>query len=217
MYLRIILMKYGLLILLFIYALPLLAKHQHHEYVGYHGMALMVVNDQVLAYHLPLYVKPHDFQLLYEVELDSKLKSQIATQKMITILPEKFDLTLLIKGETLVLKSKVFNGHFERGGKQIFETDIMFKSQLYKNKIGHEYEREVFDMVSLDAHEPLYIHRINTRPSFDLIVQGHAQHKSKTISCEKVIDNGKSNVHQLTQMEACVSGKSLYFEYLDFQ
>jgi len=44
--------------------------HKTHSYVGFHGMALILAGDKVLASHMPLYAPPHDYQIVYEVTTD---------------------------------------------------------------------------------------------------------------------------------------------------
>ncbi|MCQ8887609.1 hypothetical protein NQT63_18240, partial [Pseudoalteromonas agarivorans] len=36
--------------------------HKAHGYVGFHGMALILAGDKVLASHMPLYAPPHNYQ-----------------------------------------------------------------------------------------------------------------------------------------------------------
>ncbi|XQF94061.1 hypothetical protein ACOBV9_22200 (plasmid) [Pseudoalteromonas espejiana] len=43
------------------------STHKAHSYVGFHGMALILAGDKVLASHMPLYAPPHDYQIVYEV------------------------------------------------------------------------------------------------------------------------------------------------------
>ncbi|WP_240916907.1 hypothetical protein [Pseudoalteromonas sp. Z1A8] len=43
------------------------STHKAHSYVGFHGMALILAGDKILASHLPLYAPPHDYQIVYEV------------------------------------------------------------------------------------------------------------------------------------------------------
>ena len=68
-------MKHILLIFILFSSLALASDPQHkahnthkaHSYVGFHGMALILAGDKVLASHMPLYAPPHDYQIVYEV------------------------------------------------------------------------------------------------------------------------------------------------------
>ncbi|WP_247659584.1 hypothetical protein [Pseudoalteromonas sp. MMG006] len=71
-------MKYILLLFISLTSTALANTHQHnthntdktHSYVGFHGMALILAGDKVLASHMPLYAPSHDYQIVYEVTTD---------------------------------------------------------------------------------------------------------------------------------------------------
>jgi len=117
-------------------------SHKTHSYNGFHGMALILAGDKVLASHMPLYAPPHNYQIVYEVTTDDThlktikniLNKAADEQEQITILPTKFDLNLLINKKTPTLNVTVFNGHFERGGNALFTTKLTFKNPLYVEK-----------------------------------------------------------------------------------
>ncbi|MEH6730556.1 MAG: hypothetical protein V7726_08295 [Pseudoalteromonas distincta] len=45
-------------------------SHKTQSYNGFHGMALILAGDKVLASHMPLYAPPHNYQIVYEVTTD---------------------------------------------------------------------------------------------------------------------------------------------------
>lgn len=210
-------MKIWLVVVFILFSFVSSAEHQHHNYVGYHGMALFSIDEQVMAYHLPLYVKPHDYQLLYKIELKEPAKQQINNKKLITILPDKFDLQRLIDGETMVINSKVYDGHFERGGKLVLNTEIKFQSLLYKRKVGASFVQEVFDTVTLSNNKQLQIHRINSQPSFDLIVSTLWKNRSGSVVCRQLREQVIDPKRILQLQKNCIGGEIIYLEYLDFQ
>ena len=136
--------------------------HKAHSYVGFHGMALILAGDKVLASHMPLYAPPHNYQIVYEVTtndthlkiIKKALNESLKKQTQITILPTKFDLNLLINKLTPTLNTTVFNGHFERGGTALFSTKLTFKNPLYVKKIAiTQPEKEEFDLIKVSAEQ----------------------------------------------------------------
>ena len=136
--------------------------HKTHSYVGFHGMALILAGDKLLASHMPLYALPHNYQIVYEVTtndthfkiIKNALNESLKKQTQITILPTKFDLNLLINKLTPTLNTTVFNGHFERGGTALFSTKLTFKNPLYVKKIAiTQPEKEEFDLIKVSAEQ----------------------------------------------------------------
>jgi len=174
------------------------ANHKTHSYMGSHGMALISLpNGDTLAYHMALYAKPHDFQLLYKLVLSEEQKTHINRHAFQTLLPDNFDLQRLIRGEKLEISADLYTGHFERGGEKIARFNkVVFEKQLYKNQLparnatAATHDTLHFDLIALDNQNTLSgnqntpsgnqnnpdnnltlaIHKINLRPSFDAIV-----------------------------------------------
>lgn len=71
-------------------------SHLTHSRIGSHGMVLITDGIKLYASHLPLYHKPHDYQLLYQISTkhQSEIINQLQQHKTITILPDKFDLII---------------------------------------------------------------------------------------------------------------------------
>ena len=144
-------------------------------YVGVHGMALFSKSSSIYASHLPLYMKPHDVQLIYKIEnKDLALLQMVRDGDLVTIKPKPFNLQRLMRGEKMVLKADVYSGHFERGGMLVYEDiPITFAKLLYVRKMDdlkdssrmHEY-----DAIDLNKNYKIYVHRIQKAPSFDHIL-----------------------------------------------
>ncbi|MFP3424253.1 hypothetical protein [Pseudoalteromonas sp. SIMBA_162] len=150
--------------------------HKAHSYVGFHGMVLILAGDKILASHMPLYARPHNYQIVYEVTTDDThlkiikkaLSESQKKQSQITILPTKFDLNLLINKMTPTLNTTVFNGHFERGGTALFSTKLTFKNPLYIKKLAvKKTTKAEFDLIKLSAERGVVIHKIQSKPSYD--------------------------------------------------
>lgn len=206
------------ILFLFISGVSLAGKHQHTEgsRMGSHGMALLTDGEHVYASHMPLYFAPHDVQLVYKVSLfhapgnSAKNKAIKAAlfNKLVTLLPENFDLNTLINGEALLVKSKIYDGHFERGGNVWFEdVYVQFESQIYKRMLTKEQstlsidkttsDKATYTLVELPTKKVsqknrMAIRQIASAPSVDHIL---------ILSGKKMSSNSESDECQLDAKE----------------
>jgi len=197
------------------------STHKAHSYVGLHGMALILAGDKILASHLPLYAPPHDYQIVYEVttnntnlkKIKSVLKKAANEQRLITILPAKFDLNLLINKKAPTLNITVFNGHFERGGKVLFNATLTFKNPLYVEKITTDKaQKNAFSLVKLTEQQGLIIHKIQSKPSYDslsLVPLTKGEYNGE-LKCNTAI-----NTALKSKLEACFKSVPSYLETKD--
>jgi hypothetical protein len=196
--------------------------HKAHSYVGFHGMALILAGDKVLASHMSLYAPPHDYQIVYEVitsdthlnTIKRVLKKAANEQGQITILPTKFDLNLLINKKTPTLNVTVFNGHFERGGTALFSTKLTFKNPLYVKKIAiTQPEKEVFDLIKVSVEQGVVIHKIQSKPSYDslsLVALTNGKYNGK-LKCNAPVTTALAS-----KLKACFKSAPSYLETRDF-
>lgn len=175
----------GFLHLLLLLALSLLllnslhaqAKPSHqHNLFGSHGMVLFY--DQhigLIASHLPLYSTPHHYQIIYKISIDDpvleKQLVQLFESGMVTMLPERFDLTQLVRGEQFTIGAGFFKGHFERGGERVFNTKMRFEQAVLIKQVAPEFtaKQASFYQVALNDNTTLVVHQIQAAPSFDAI------------------------------------------------
>src|SRR5262245_41628455 len=61
----------------------------HHDPAAVHGMA-MIGESRVFLSHLPMFHRPHDYQVLLEVELSAELRDVPAA--LHTFVPDPFEL-----------------------------------------------------------------------------------------------------------------------------
>ena len=196
--------------------------HKTHSYVGFHGMALILAGDKLLASHMPLYALPHNYQIVYEVTtndthfkiIKNALNESLKKQTQITILPTKFDLNLLINKLTPTLNTTVFNGHFERGGTALFSTKLTFKNPLYVKKIAiTQPEKEEFDLIKVSAEQGLIIHKIQSRPSYDslsLVALTNGKYNGQ-LKCDAPVTTTLAS-----KLKACFKSVPSYLETHDF-
>ena len=131
-------------------------------YVGVHGMVLMNKASTIFAYHLPLYHKPHDVQLLYKLDVKNvALVHLVRDNDMVTIKPKPFNLQRLMRGEKVALEADIYIGHFERDGMLVYENmTLNFAKQLYMRKlddISPSSKNQEYDVVSLRQNYKIYI------------------------------------------------------------
>ncbi|MEH6478586.1 MULTISPECIES: hypothetical protein [Pseudoalteromonas] len=197
-------------------------SHKTQSYNGFHGMALILAGDKVLASHMPLYAPPHNYQIVYEVTTDDThlktikniLNKAADEQEQITILPTKFDLNLLINKKTPTLNVTVFNGHFERGGNALFTTKLTFKNPLYVEKITtNQAQKNVFALIKLTEQQGLVIHKIQSKPSYDSLslVPLTMSKYNGILKCDASISTALKS-----KLEACFKTVPSYLETKDF-
>jgi len=196
--------------------------HKSHSYVGFHGMALILANDKVLASHMPLYATPHDYQIVYEVTtsdthlkiIKDALRKAANEQSQITILPSKFNLNLLINKKTPTLNTTVFNGHFERGGTALFSTKLTFKNPLYVKKLAiTQPVKAEFDLIKVSAGQGVVIHKIQSKSSYDslsLVPLTRGKYNGE-LECDSAI-----NTTLASKLTACFKNAPSYLETQDF-
>jgi len=195
----------------------------HQQRIGSHGMVLVTDGVALYASHMPLYRAPHDYQLVYLVE--SSVKSDIIEHlssnhdnNMVTILPAKFDLNTLINGASLTVATQFFKGHFERGGEPwLSDARFTFSKPLFRRSLsGIKQPRDNIVMwkqlSTATTLTELYVHHINTRPSFDALVLGRGCNADKVSGRLQEI----TVVTLKQQFSQCDSAKVLYVETADF-
>ena len=234
------------LLLLFVsplWAASTAAKHEHkgkHTLIGSHGMVL--IQDQAgqrYASHMPLYYSPHDYQVIYKVEVsDSSKVDALFQQGLVSVLPDVFDLSILIKGQPLNIDAVFYQGHFERGGQQMHKQTLRFIAPVYIKPLESNIQPLVkpyaqqnadlsiqsstktqhswFDIVPVSEAESLYVHRIQSAPSFDVIgFIAKGEHDTLIKSCAKVTSISAPNI--LAMLKKCQLAKPNYLEYKDFK
>lgn len=195
-------------------------QHQHHERIGYHGMVVFHVPEVgYFASHLPLYVKPHDYQVIYQITFENSSEVQAYFDAgMVTILPEKFDLNLLVEGQSFSLETKIFSGHFERGGKEISSTKVSFSKPILIKQVDNTYRAEhaEFYLTPVSEKLSLAVHKIQSSPSFDAItLKADSAAKSTLLTCQKPESLTQQKIQ--TAMKNCGLLTQLYIETKDFR
>jgi len=206
-------------------------QHDHnkqHSRVGSHGMALFTDGKTLFASHMPLYNTPHDYQLIYQVESNQKNKimryfklkySDAKSNRLVSILPQRFDLNLLINNHPLITKADVYMGHFERDGEiwlkdvQFRFTKLVFKKQILKDEDNTlKTQWQVLKTGSNQDH--IFVHIIKSQPSFDAIIlakECNVATESNLLTIQTI-----QNKPVIPESFNCKKQTVLYYETQDF-
>lgn len=158
---------------------PAQAEPEHqHSYTGSHGMVLFAAEQKLLVSHLPLYRPPHDYQLVYQIQLpQASTQSVLATLQrgdMLTVLPQNFDLMLMISAQRFTVQADIYQGHFERGGTPwLTDVTVKFEQQVFKRGLqqpGTDKLNAQYAAFSV-ANQHFLLHQIMGAPSFDQIIR----------------------------------------------
>lgn len=199
-------------------------QHQHHQRVGYHGMVVFHVPETgYFASHLPLYVKPHDYQIIYQITFENTEAIQAHfNEGMVTILPEKFDLNLLIEGQSFSVNTKIFAGHFERGGEKISTSKVSFSKPILIKQVDKSFKAEQAEyyIAPLSEKLSLAVHKIQSSPSFDAIsfvanTEKADMLKSEYLTCRQPESLAFQDIK--AAMTKCGLSTAIYLETQDFQ
>ncbi len=156
---------------------------------GFHGMMLFGQSKSYVS-HLPMFHAPHNFQAVFEVEVDSSSEGGAAYKKLklssgpdqFSLAPsENFHLKKMIDGEIQEFEADVYKGHFEKQGavnlgtakikviKKIFSKDISGESHGAKRWIAQKYF--IFGEMGSKTPELYAIHEVTSKPSYDAIFE----------------------------------------------
>jgi hypothetical protein len=135
-------MKNTVLILL-LNLLSALTTSAYSDVPSTHGMILF---GKKLHYasHLPMFHYPHNYQLIMKLALNDLQTSPTGTlyqqakdegKTLFTLVPERMDLNLIIRGEKKAFKAYLYDGPFERGGKELGPINVQIEKIIYSSKI----------------------------------------------------------------------------------
>lgn len=205
-----------------------LHKHQSHNLMGSHGMVLMHhPKEGFYASHMPLYSTPHNYQIIYQVHIDKpKPIINLINNGRVTLLPENFDLSRLVNGESFSINTDVYQGHFERGGKLGLTTQINFSTPILVRKLSASFQTQsaTFYYLPLSETVAIFAHKIQQKPSFDAIgFINNIEHKLNSTSdelnryftCKKPLNLNQDAI--TTMLNNCGELNGQYIEIKDFK
>ena len=161
------------------------------ETFGVHGM-LLVGRETIYLSHLPMFMAPHNFQVILQVSLDDNamaslhnFRAHFGADEMYTVQPEEFHITELAPNEAdkparTEFKANLFRGHFERGGRRITEdTTVHVDEVVYFQQFSGATDKpsELEYLLFGKGDEYFLAHWITQPPDFDQVlsvkVSGH--------------------------------------------
>lgn len=158
-----------------------------------HGM-LLFGHDEVFLSHLPMFHRPHDYQVILKVDLPAGIqKSYLEDRKKN---PKEKDIHLwtkellvlpTLKDKPFALEGSIYRGHFERGGTEILKnvkTGIPKVLEFKKLDAVGTLGTPVYYLVG-SSTKYFMIHSIVGRPNFYYIAEvtfngGNPDDKGKT-------------------------------------
>lgn len=154
-------------------------QHHHRDAAATHGM-FFFGTEKIYLSHLPMFHNPHDYQVLFEVEIPEKAKKtyleslkNYPQETMYTLVPEDFVLPEIAQTPR-PFSAQLYFGHFERGGTPLTDTiKIDIKKVLYFQKFDPAAKHPELAQYILigNQKEQFLIHKITAKPDFDSIAQ----------------------------------------------
>ena len=150
------------------------AGHQCANAYGVHGMVLLKTSAGYVASHMPLHNSIHAHQVIFLVGFSAAeqaiVDEVLATSELVTLEPEAFDLCQLIRGELPKFRTKLVNGHFERGGKTVREDMTARVAKRLLSRALMAEDNGHYQFIPLAENSGLLVHQIGKLPSFDQIL-----------------------------------------------
>lgn len=169
----------------------LYASHHGHSaektpLIGIHGMVIFKANDGFYASHMPLANSIHAHQVVFSFSVDSSqqepLDALFANNELVSISPEKFDLSELMSGELSTFSASAYSGHFERNGKlEVKSFEVQVDEILLAVPLG-EHENGSFYELRLGSEVSMLVHKIGRAPSYDQILLARVAERALTDS-----------------------------------
>ena len=146
-----------------------------------HGM-LVFGSGPVYFSHLPMFPSPHDYQAVFQVELDAAAFEQYLRYRghgegseIFTFVPTPFVLPDMIESP-IQMQGDLYYGHFERGGQAIARDILVKVSQvIYAQEMPSLYvpPNELLEYIAFGTTEEQFILHVvrSGAPNYDYIAQ----------------------------------------------
>jgi hypothetical protein len=143
--------------------------------------------ETVFLSHLPMFMAPHDAQLILEVALEDAAGSLLEAwsregeshpdERVYTVMPEKFALSTLYTPDPPArgsFRARFFRGHLERGGEVIPELsniEVRVTDVVYAKRFDQGGKPDDLTYLLFGRGEELFLaHVISQPPDFDQIL-----------------------------------------------
>ncbi|MCC6999106.1 MAG: SUMF1/EgtB/PvdO family nonheme iron enzyme [Deltaproteobacteria bacterium] len=141
-----------------------------------HGM-LMFGETPSYLYHLPMFRRPHDHQVLLVLQPDGALTQAYVAERaaraasLYTVVPEPGLLAEVVRPRSTRV-GRLVRGHFERGGTTLMSGELAVSHVLQFRRLAPELREATLDYLLVgNRREAFLIHLIGGRPSFDQVLR----------------------------------------------
>ena len=182
-----------------------MAMHDHEHVAAVHNMVL-VGGHRVLLSHLPMFMSPHDAQVIVEAKFVKDGKDANAlyfadhasnpSLSFYTVKPEPFAIQELFQAEPAQrlrtrFNATVFRGHLEKGGttvKSLADIEVQITRVVHAHGFAGAAKSPTLTYVLFGDDKELFMaHLISKAPDFDQIVAVTA---SGTMPSAKELQSG---------------------------
>lgn len=196
---------------------------------GLHGMLLFSDGQQLFASHLPMFHAPHDVQVVLRIALADSHQQRALVEQLTktptaywTLEPELFDLNRLGKQPPALhsFKAKLYQGHFERGGRFMFESNVRVQQVDWFYPLQKDNNATSrFQRLTQQPQRCLYMYRITRQPSFDQALVVKPTHATALVHCPAVVHVPANPQTAAASMRAQLNADvtSVYLEIGDLQ
>jgi hypothetical protein len=154
--------------------------------IGVHGM-LLVGEAAVYLSHLPMFMPPHNFQVILEVSLDADTSRRLADSrarfshdKLYTVEPEEFSIVDLLaddpaKPAVASFNANIVRGHFEKGGDVIAAgARVTVDNVIHFEELGRADRAAELEYILFGTEQQFFLaHRVTQPPDFDQVLSAN--------------------------------------------
>lgn len=156
-------------------------KDHYDDYASFHGMILFGQGDDFYISHLPMWMNPHDYQMVLKVKISDAIKEKISKLQsegisLFSLAPnDSFVLPKLAGGDVSWFEAEIYKGHFERDGEEIgtsrveYEQLILFK-KLKKDEASPAPNKQKYVLFGNDKNQYM-VHIAHGYPEIDEILR----------------------------------------------
>ena len=154
----------------------------HADPKAVHGMLVFGGETTLYASHLPMFHFPHKQQLIMKISqadaphshaVEDYALSKSQGKTLFTMEPEAFDLQKLVNGTLTNFSAHLYEGHFERGGKDLGKILVTVSKIVYSKKLDPATPTPTAESYLVFGENGDYFaaHEIQGKPSFDSILK----------------------------------------------
>jgi len=152
---------------------------------------LLVGEAPVYLSHLPMFMAPHNFQVILEATLDAEASRRLGDSRahsghdnLYTVKPEEFSIVDLLpadpaKPALAAFKADIVKGHFEKGGDVIAAgARVSVDDVIHFEELGRADKAADLEYILFGTEQQFFLtHRVTRPPDFDQVlsvnVTGH--------------------------------------------